>query len=159
MADLNNYDRPILTDNYVDCLDTIRENIKRNKASTDAVSAAQANYVLKAGDTLSGDLVIVRSGGSAYAMNNTIAGANLKLGRVTIESNGEIRIGGVNDAQTAWTRGIGIKTDGVLYNLLTGQPLTTASELSGYLPLGGGTLSGTLYIITNANTNFEMRST
>jgi hypothetical protein len=145
MADLNNYDRPILTDNYADCLDTLRENIKRVKSLADTNAANQLNYVLKAGDTLSGNLLISRAGGSGYGVYNASAGTDFKRAWTSIEASGEIRVGGVRDDSSSWTRGIGIRTDGTIYNILTGSNLITTAEVSsGYLPITGGTLTGTL---------------
>lgn len=139
MADLGSFDRPILTDKYVDVLETIRENIKRSKAAADnaqqtanealaaagVVDAALGNYMPKSGGRFTGDIAtqkIVSEGTIAIQGPGDGMGTLISSGPWGENRGAGLQLNGVSASDT----GFGTSGQWVLYS--PGNPTFGGSD-------------------------------
>ena len=104
-------------------------------------------YVPKTGATdITGSLGMQTAGFGGYQVHITDAPANKKKTMMAGQSDGQSYFGQLNDAGSTWTAGMRIGADGKAYDIASGLPFVTTNPVGAYLPLTGGTLTGTLTI-------------
>ena len=114
------------------------------------ITIADVTKVLKAGDTMTGELMLQGNAAATsygfrhYLPNNAV---DQKRNAWVSQPDGDIRFGSYNDAGSAWQRGIWIKTDGKVYDLASGKAFLLDTVGNGtYVPLAGGTMTGFLQL-------------
>lgn len=144
MADLNNIDRPVMTDLYADVIDTLRENIKRTKNGALPIT----------GGTITGVLNVTGAG--------NFTGPVTALGGLTANSPIVVKAGAGSDASLLfqdetgaaqgslkWLRSSDtIDLSGTLPVTINGSTPWTAGNFTPglYLPLTGGAITGNLSV-------------
>ena len=123
----------------------------------DAIGAGvTGRYVLKTGDTMSGTLVIAGGNGVRYQFTSNIHGFAWSGGFVQAYVDGT-NVGSL--ATTAWVNGLGFATQAwvnsqgfATQSWVLGQGYATTSYVStNYLPLAGGSISGSLSVNSGIN--------
>lgn len=116
---------------------------------TDALTqvTADASYLALTGGNLSGNLSILGTSGTrVLGLTNTTSAAGLKYVRMQLDASGNIFVGGLDDTQATFTRGLRVQPTGALVDMSTGLPLVTAAAFTanqslsanGYCKIPGG---------------------
>jgi hypothetical protein len=116
--------------------------------SGDVTGALGFTPVNKAGDTLTGALAVQKSDTIVWYTKVTGAGVDLKNSRWQHQTDGNIYFGGLNDAESNFTRGIHIPTSGAVA-VIGGGTIWHAGNFSpsSYAPLASPNFSGTPTVV------------
>lgn len=113
-------------------------------SSSDVTTALGYTPVNKAGDTMTGSLAVQKSDTTIWYTRVTGAAADLKNSRWQHQTDGNIYFGGLNDAETNFTRGIHIPPNGAVAVIGGGTIWHSANFNPGsYAPLASPNFSGT----------------
>ncbi len=155
MADLNDYNLPVMTSLYADVVDTLRENIKRVKAASLPIT----------GGTINGALVV---NGPATVSGVVTAGGIVSASPVKVKAaaGGDAALQFLDDAgalqgAVTWKRASDtVDLSGTLPVTINGSAPWTAANLTpgNYLPIAGGVITGTLGVTgkLSANSDFDV---
>jgi hypothetical protein len=114
-------------------------------------------YIPKAGATdITGSLWIQKAGDASYRIAITDAPADKRKTIIQGASDGNSFFARVNDAETAWVAGMKIGADNKVYDVASGLPFVTTDPVGAYLPLAGGTLTGSLTVAPSAGSDAEL---